>query len=212
MQELHHDEKGAGGKLVFARLAELFRSRATLDKPLAFPDDYHPTYVPICQHNIYKYTPFTFEPIVEEPERSEERLGSLYRVVFPENKLSLIQQLDWPWEGEPCEVQDATPYPIKCEEERGKRMMEIRFRSSSPSDLEDLRYQLYLSHVNLYNLEQWFNPLKDVEVCSSRGETYRVLRPSSLIDLTPEEVGRIEDLHEKASFGRYPVSSIIAIL
>ena len=195
-------------KVEFSSLGELFAKsgRPALTSPPTFPDDFHPTFVPICQHNIYKYTPFTFEP-VEDAEKSQDS-APLCRVVFPDTKLPLIQQLDWPWEGEPTEVKDASRYPPTCEE-KGAKMLQMYFRSG---DLEDLRYQLYLSHVNQYNLEQWFNPLKDVEVSGSHGKPYRVLRPSVLIDLTPEEVARIEELHEKASNGRYVPFELVTLL
>lgn len=69
----------------FNTLAELFGHTVPpydSEKKLKFPDDYVDLAIPICQHNLYKYSPFHVVGGTAE-----------HRIVFPENQLHLIRQL-----------------------------------------------------------------------------------------------------------------------
>ncbi|KAL6076699.1 Cell division cycle protein 123 [Balamuthia mandrillaris] len=179
-----------------------------VDHPGFSPEDYHRLPIPICQHNIYKLSPFTFEK-KDEAKR--------YAITFPESKLSLLESLSpssFPllWE----QLREVQNYPPKCEEEVGQRVLQVDYvvdgvanAKEEESAIEDLKYQLYLSHVNKYNLEEWSLPLQHVFTQSNTakedGEETRVkvLPKTQLVALTEEEVRTIEELHERSSYGRY---------
>jgi len=152
--------------------------------------------IQICQHNIYKYS-----PILTLPLESGD-----FQLIFPETQLEIAQQLNIPGLAEIHPYEGSLPnsiHTIRAKEGLGKSHYTTIFHPSENFDIEYLLAQFYLTYVNNYNLDLWYEPLKDLTLLDPSGNPFPAIPEAVLIPLTVDQVQIISDLHEKSSFGRY---------
>jgi hypothetical protein len=165
---------------------------------LSFPSDYHPIPIPICQHNIYKYSPFH---ITSEPS-SQDGLNK-FRIIFPEARLSHFTHL---YNVNLGEIEKASvPVTPRTKEDRlHESLLQAVFTPDESFTIDALMAQMYLSYVNQYNLETWYPLLKQVEEREGERESKHPLFPATeFIELLPHEIVNMESIYDKTSQGRY---------
>jgi hypothetical protein len=191
----------------FSTLGELFRipielskkgnKRVNLNKDVI---------VPICQHNIYKLSPYHVHQLQTHK----------YEIWLPQERKSFFDDLDFPVGTFEMDDSGAIVYNTvetevrqqcgwKTPEDRDSKMLlSCVFSEIESFSLEELGVQLYLSYANSFNYEMWYSIVQNVKFVNPfSGKEDKLVSDSYLFDLTDAEVQLIYDLHLKADRGKY---------
>ena len=151
--------------------------------------------IPICQHNIYKYLPFY---IIETSTNK-------YKIILPETQKSVVELLCIEKLNNLQEFSDELPSmdKIKQKEFANQKLYSIEFESTADFGMEELLAQFYLTYVNQFNFETWYEPLSNIVIESSTGKKFPVLPEAVLVPLNKEKIEIIAELHQSTAQGKY---------
>ncbi|KAH3756117.1 unconventional myosin-VI [Pelomyxa schiedti] len=201
---------------VFHTLGELFvaaaaRPPVSKSQAHAMSDkDLHEDAVfPVCQHNLYKLSPYFIDPAFTAPDTpvAERR----YRFSFPESKLGIVNQIR---AAVPDQLSEPTHLPPEIRykphtPEDGIDsgiMWTLTFHESTKFTIEDLITQLYVTYANSFNFETWYHKIANVQVpCkpSCDPPTVRATDQTWFIPLLESEVETLFTLHQRSKGGVY---------
>lgn len=139
----------------------------------------------VCQHNLYKYIPFF------PKQRPKKNIITLY---FPQEFEKIIISLT-----------DSKIRPSKKIMEKYSRTLEDfkkemkKIEFDSTSELNLFLEQFYLTYVNLFNFENWYPRLLQIQNESK----FKFLQDSILCKFEEDELKFILSLSEKSNQGRY---------
>ena len=166
------------------------------------PDkDYHKVNIPVCQHNMYKYSPY----------HVEQEDAATFLVSFPADRLALFAALDVPGlqaggpkgeDGEGAGVFRPLPstirYPAHSEEDSGQPLLCCRFIETPGFSVTDLCNQVYLSNANAFNFDTWFGALENVVLDGAP-----VTAGAILVELNDSQVAAIARMYTASDRGKY---------
>ena len=152
--------------------------------------------LPICQHNIYKYSPI----IVSFPNDKGE-----HDIILPESQLNSAKLLSINGLSEFSLFTGTIPKvnDIKDIEGKGQKYYYATFKPSESYSIENLLEQFYLSYVNSFNLDIWYEPLKDIQLVDCKNNNYSIMPEAKLIELNHSQIERIAKLHQQSCYGKY---------